>query len=111
MIQGKVTRFTIIGLSTFHRHQMSKSQKRILESFYRVSVVSHLDPTWYVRPVNLKYASENEPNKREKEPQEYLRLKAIRKVRNLILTYWNFVIADTVAGKMKDDFDLSPWSK
>ena len=85
--------------------------KRILENVYRVTVVGHLNLPALQALTKLPFTAQNEVDPKDKDPHEYNVLEAVRKVRTLIATYWEFVYANTIVGKKSATHDVSPWSR
>ena len=92
----------------------SYQHKRLIENFNQVVIINHLNPDQFHTPAVLEFGSKNEKDKQDRDPQAHILLKATRKVKTLIATYWNLVLEKTVAGKLlqvQPALDLSPWSR
>ena len=85
--------------------------KRLIESIHKVTINGHLDPMMFVSRTNLKFVPALMSDPGEKMPEDFILLKATRKVKTLISAYWDFVLAKTIAKSFFVNANLSPWSR
>ena len=85
--------------------------KCIIELRYGVEVVSTLDPLQHRTATTLAFGQPNPMQRDDRNPTEFVLRKAIRKVRTLIATYWDFVVDKSVVKDFDDSVSISPWSR
>ena len=94
----------VVKVGTYHH-------KRLIEAWYGVQIIGHLDPIPLRSSKQLRFRTEIECLRDHPDPKDYILKKATRRVRQLIFTYWELVISDPFAKEFPSCRDLSPWSR